>query len=50
MRLGTINSNTFQDDDYKFGSLTHTDKAVRQKAIDHHLECIDIMAATGRVT
>ncbi|SEH91388.1 L-rhamnose isomerase / sugar isomerase [Mycolicibacterium rutilum] len=47
VRLGTINSNTFQDDDYKFGSLTHTDKAVRQKAIDHHLECIDIMAATG---
>ncbi len=25
--LGTINSNTFQDDDYKFGSLTHTDDA-----------------------
>jgi len=47
VRLGTINSNTFQDDDYKFGSLTHTDKAVRQKAIDHHLECIDIMGATG---
>src|ERR1044072_1968781 len=22
VRLGTINSNTFQDDDYKFGSLT----------------------------
>jgi len=47
VRLGTINSNTFQDDDYKFGSLTHTDKAVRQKAIDHHIECIDIMGATG---
>jgi len=45
--LGTINSNTFQDDDYKFGSLTHTDAAVRQKAIDHHFECIDIMDATG---
>ena len=45
--LGTINSNTFQDDDYKFGSLTHIDRAVRQKAIDHHLECIDIMDATG---
>lgn len=45
--LGTINSNTFQDDDYKFGSLTHTDKAVRQKAIDHHLECIEIMGTTG---
>jgi L-rhamnose isomerase/sugar isomerase len=45
--LGTINSNTFQDDDYKFGSLTHVDKKVRQKAIDHHFECIDIMSATG---
>ena len=45
--LGTINSNTFQDDIYKFGSLTHVDKAVRQKAIDHHFECIDIMDATG---
>lgn len=45
--LGTINSNTFQDDAYKFGSLTHLDPAVRRKAIDHHLECIDIMDATG---
>ena len=45
--LGTINSNTFQDDAYKFGSLTHTDKTVRQKAIDHHLACIDIMEQTG---
>ena len=45
--LGTINSNTFQDDDYKFGALTHADDGIRQKAIDHHLECIDIMDATG---
>jgi L-rhamnose isomerase / sugar isomerase len=45
--LGTINSNTFQDDAYKFGSLTHIDPAVRQKAIDHHFECIDIMNETG---
>ncbi|GAA4818739.1 L-rhamnose isomerase [Nocardioides caeni] len=45
--LGTINSNTFQDDDYKFGSLAHVDPKVRRKAIDHHLECIDIMDATG---
>lgn len=45
--LGTINSNTFQDDDYKFGALTHEDAAVRQKAIDHHFECIDVMHATG---
>ncbi|MCK0519712.1 L-rhamnose isomerase [Williamsia sp. DF01-3] len=47
VRLGTINSNTFQDDDYKFGSLTHIDKTVRQKAIDHHLRCIEVMNETG---
>ncbi len=45
--LGTINSNTFQDEDYKFGALTHHDDRIRRKAIDHHLECIDIMDATG---
>ena len=45
--LGTVNSNTFQDEDYKFGSLTHIDARIRRKAIDHHLECIDIMDATG---
>ena len=45
--VGTINSNTFQDDVYKLGSLTHTDPAVRRKAIDHHLECLEIMDATG---
>ena len=47
VRLGTINSNTFQDEDYKFGALTHHDDRIRRKAIDHHLECIDIMDATG---
>jgi L-rhamnose isomerase/sugar isomerase len=47
VELGTVNSNTFQDEDYKFGSLTSSNPAVRQKAIDHHFECIDIMDATG---
>jgi L-rhamnose isomerase/sugar isomerase len=45
--LGTINSNTFQDDDYKLGSVTHSDKKIRQKAIDHHFACIDVMNETG---
>ncbi|MGW2570100.1 L-rhamnose isomerase [Streptomyces sp. NPDC001537] len=45
--LGAINSNTFQDDDYKLGSICHPDAAVRRKAIDHLLECVDIMDATG---
>lgn len=47
IRLGTINSNTFQDDIYKFGSLTHSDAAVRNKALDHMYECIDVMNVTG---
>ncbi|MGN8552043.1 UNVERIFIED_CONTAM: L-rhamnose isomerase [Microbacterium sp. SLM126] len=47
VELGTINSNTFQDEDYKFGALTHADDRIRQKAVDHHFECIDIMHATG---
>jgi L-rhamnose isomerase/sugar isomerase len=47
LSLGTINSNTFQDESFKFGSLTSSDRASRQKAIDHHLECIDIMGRTG---
>jgi L-rhamnose isomerase / sugar isomerase len=45
--LGTVNSNTFQDDIYKFGSLTHVDESVRRKAIEHHFECIEVMNATG---
>ncbi len=47
MQIGTINSNTFQDEDYKFGALTHEDDRIRRKAIDHHLACIDVMDATG---
>jgi L-rhamnose isomerase/sugar isomerase len=45
--LGTINSNTFQDDDYRLGSVCHPDAAVRRKAVAHLLECVDIMDATG---
>ncbi|MGW0682694.1 L-rhamnose isomerase [Streptomyces sp. NPDC002754] len=47
VELGTVNSNTFQDDDYKFGSVCHPDPKVRRKALDHLLECVDIMDATG---
>ncbi|MDR2974203.1 MAG: L-rhamnose isomerase [Propionibacteriaceae bacterium] len=46
VRLGTINSNTFQEEAYKFGSLCHPDPKVRQMAIKHHLDCIEIMRQT----
>ncbi|MET7518681.1 L-rhamnose isomerase [Streptomyces sp. NPDC005480] len=47
VELGAINSNTFQDDDYKLGSVCHPDPRVRRKAVEHLLECVDIMDATG---
>ncbi|MCD0442791.1 L-rhamnose isomerase [Glycomyces sp. A-F 0318] len=47
VKIGTINSNTFQDDDYMLGSVCHPDPGVRRKATDHLLECVDIMDATG---
>ncbi|WP_319519185.1 L-rhamnose catabolism isomerase [uncultured Martelella sp.] len=47
-----MNSNTFQDQDgqdhsYKYGSLSHTNAATRQQAIDHNIECIEIGKALG---
>jgi L-rhamnose isomerase/sugar isomerase len=47
IRLGTINANVFQDDDYKLGSVANPDPAIRRKAIAHLLECVDVMDATG---
>ncbi|MEU9971708.1 L-rhamnose isomerase [Streptomyces sp. NPDC051014] len=47
LRLGTVNSNTFQDDAYRLGSVCHPDPAVRRKAVGHLLDCVDIMDATG---
>jgi L-rhamnose isomerase/sugar isomerase len=47
IKIGAINTNTFQADIYKFGSICHPDPAVRRIAVDHHLECIEIAKKTG---
>jgi L-rhamnose isomerase/sugar isomerase len=47
VELGAINTNVFQDDDYKLGSVTNPDPRIRRKATDQLLEAVDIMAATG---
>jgi L-rhamnose isomerase/sugar isomerase len=47
VELGTINANVFQDNDYMLGSVTNPDPAVRRKATNHLLECIDVMDQTG---
>jgi L-rhamnose isomerase/sugar isomerase len=47
VELATINCNTFQDDDYRLGSMAHPDPLVRRKAVEHMLRCIEIMNETG---
>lgn len=47
VRIGAINANVFQDDDYRLGSVTSPDPGTRRKATDHLLECVEIAAATG---
>ncbi len=47
IRIGTVNANVFQDDDYRLGSVCNPDAKVRRKALAHLLECVDIMDAAG---
>jgi L-rhamnose isomerase/sugar isomerase len=52
LRFDAMNSNTFQDQpdqakSYKYGSLQHVDKGVRQQAIDHNIEVIRQGVALG---
>ncbi|MGW4056732.1 L-rhamnose isomerase [Amycolatopsis sp. NPDC004747] len=47
VEIGAINTNVFQDEDYKLGSVTNPDAGIRRKATDHLLEAVDIMDATG---
>ena len=52
LRFDAMNSNTFQDQagqplSYKFGSLTHPDRAVREQAVAHNIECIEIGKTLG---
>jgi len=47
MRIGAINPNLFQDEEYRLGSVTHPDAAVRRQATDHLLECVAIARQTG---
>ena len=52
LSFDAMNSNTFQDQagqslSYKFGSLTHPDRAVREQAVAHNIECIEIGKTLG---
>jgi len=52
LRFDAVNSNTFQDQvdqqySYKFGSLSHVKKEVREQAIAHNKEVIQLGTALG---
>ncbi len=47
LRLGAINPNLFQEDDYMLGSVTNADGGVRRRAVEHLMECVEIMGRTG---
>ncbi len=52
LSFDAMNSNTFQDHpgqqhSYKFGSLSNTDNATRQMAVEHNIECIELGRQIG---
>lgn len=47
IKIGAVNPNVFQEEIYKFGSICHANAEVRQRAVAHLLECVDIMKIIG---
>lgn len=47
VRIGAVNPNVFQDDEYMFGSVCNANAAVRRRATAHMIECVEIMRKTG---
>ncbi|HEY1516961.1 MAG TPA: TIM barrel protein [Solirubrobacteraceae bacterium] len=47
LRVGAINPNLFQDEDYRLGSLTNPDARIRDKAVEHLLACVEIAVDLG---
>jgi L-rhamnose isomerase / sugar isomerase len=47
LRIGAVNPNLFQDPDYKLGSVTHPVQRVREKALEHLLECVHLATELG---
>lgn len=47
LRIGAVNPNLFQDYEYRLGSVANPDAGVREKALAHLLECVEIATALG---
>lgn len=47
LKIGAVNPNAFQEEEYKLGSICNPDRTIRKKIIAHLLECLDIAQITG---
>ncbi len=47
LRVGAVNPNLFQDPDYRLGSVTNPDAGIRDKALEHLLDCVRIAQELG---
>ena len=47
VRIGAVNPNVFQDDEYRLGSFGNPSPGIQSRALEHMLECCDIMLRIG---
>ena len=47
VRIGAVNPNLFQDEEYRLGSITNPSAAIREQALAHIIECCEIMPRVG---
>jgi L-rhamnose isomerase / sugar isomerase len=42
LKIGAVNPNLFQEEEYRLGSVCNPDAGIRRKATDHLFECVEI--------
>ncbi len=47
VQIGAVNPNVFQDEQYRLGSFGNPDRGIQEAALDHVLECVEIMKKVG---
>jgi L-rhamnose isomerase / sugar isomerase len=47
MKIGAVNPNLFQEEEYRLGSVCNPDEGIRRKATDHLLECVEVARDVG---
>ncbi len=47
VKIGSINPNLFQDQEYKWGAFANSDPAIRARAVQHTLDSVAIAKAVG---